>query len=257
MASLLEDYMIPQPVPGINGMPDPKELERARYLAIMRMGLGMAQREPAGRAMSAGLNSYMDAEQNARRNALAQADLTLKQHTAMQQQRDDMSKAKLLGAMTRDQLASMGLPEAVIDTIKYAKDPGARLEAYKTFFEPKVMSEGQNLIDPNTGNSRVVMPNKQGVAVPVMGGIPQIGMPVPGLQEANALATGLEQTAKNSADAKFAIEQVPTGVPGQTKPMTRQQLLDQITGNAGATGATNTALQQFKNAWQKKRLALQ
>ena len=160
MASLLEDYMIPQPVPGVSGMPDQQELERARYLAVMRMGMGMMQREPAGRAMSAGIGTYMDAEQNARRNALAQADLVLKQHTAMQQQREDMSKAKLLGAMTRDQLRGMGLPEAVIDTIKYAKDPGARLEAYKSFYEPKVMSEGQNLIDPNTGNSRVVMPNK-------------------------------------------------------------------------------------------------
>ena len=38
MASLLDEYQMPQALPDINGIPDPKELEQARYLALMRMG---------------------------------------------------------------------------------------------------------------------------------------------------------------------------------------------------------------------------
>ena len=61
--SLLDQY----PFPG--QLSDSAELEKAKYLALMRMGLGLAGREPIGRAAGAGIATYSTMEEGARRNA--------------------------------------------------------------------------------------------------------------------------------------------------------------------------------------------
>lgn len=66
---ILDDYAPPADIPGYDL--DPRELERLRSLGLMRFGLGLAGREPIGSALTAGINTTMEGQVNARREMLA------------------------------------------------------------------------------------------------------------------------------------------------------------------------------------------
>ena len=84
MTSLMDEY----PMPGMEI--DPRELEKAKYLALMRMGLGMAGKEPLGRAVQGGINTYFAGDEAARRNA----DQKMQEMRAKMQYAMGMKKAE-------------------------------------------------------------------------------------------------------------------------------------------------------------------
>lgn len=69
LSQLLGEYDFPTNIPGFEV--DPKELERAKHLGMIRMGLGMAGREPIGSAVGAGINTIYAGQASARQQMLA------------------------------------------------------------------------------------------------------------------------------------------------------------------------------------------
>jgi hypothetical protein len=101
-ASWLDEYL-PADVP--SGEIDPREIERARALAMIRAGLGIASREPMGAAFGGGLKTYLGAQQQARQGMLAQLqayktrqEIGAKAKTAKQEQELQSDYDRIFGS---------------------------------------------------------------------------------------------------------------------------------------------------------------
>lgn len=142
MAGLLDEYM-PTPLE-----PSEEELRRARMLAIARVGLGMSGREPMGSAAMGGINTYMDAINQARNDA--------RQRALMQQQQMQMAiqlrkQAALEGAAKNFDPAQAIAAGISPQEIAYAKaNPEYLAEIFKKM-APMKMSQGDNVYVPGIG----------------------------------------------------------------------------------------------------------
>ena len=123
--SLLDQY----PFPG--QLSDPAELEKAKYLALMRMGMGLMGKEPIGTATGHGLATYATMEENARRNA-DQKMQEMRARMAYAQSEDKRAKAKaFLSSITPDQRRKFGIDDSVWAAIRAEDDPGKAYLARK------------------------------------------------------------------------------------------------------------------------------
>ena len=230
MTSLLDNYMIPADMPDVSTEPDPKQLERARYLAMMRMGLGIAGREPIGQAMNSALAAWATDQNQARADHRANMSLLLQQHQVKQQQIEDMNKAQFLRQTSVEDLLAMGMPPAAIQAIKYSKNPVETFVQHKAFYEPYTMSAGQSR--EVMGRQISVQPDAQGVVYPKMNGIPMAAVQVPGARE---IAMQTKQDEARAA-AQYRMGQYQVG-NGQVQQMPEADLADLTRRASGAPGA--------------------
>jgi len=246
--SLLDQY----PFPG--QLSDPAELEKAKYLALMRMGMGLMGKEPIGTATGHGLATYATMEENARRNA----DQKMQEMAGRMKYAIEMNK-EALAAKKQKQLEDYGKNFDVSQyyaaggspqELEYArKNP----EYWPKIFEklkPETMSPGQMRYVPGIGFT-VGLPDKDGMTNVVDPSTFRIigRAKLPGQIEAVTAETLSTERVKNQAAAEADVMQVPTGIPGQTKPKLRSQMIGELTGKQGAT---DTALRQFKDAWAEE-----
>lgn len=164
MASLLDEYQIPSDLPPMNLQPDPEELRRAQALALMRMGFGVAGGERLGTAMSAGINSWSDAQNQARANARAQMQLALQQHQAQQQYLQDMRRVAFIKGLDENTLTAAGVPKPLIEAVKAAKEPEQALLTLRSFMEPRSVSPGTAVYSP-LGGVQFQAPGSKGEVV--------------------------------------------------------------------------------------------
>lgn len=105
--SLLDQY----PFPG--QLSDPAELEKAKYLALMRVGMGLLGKERIGTATGHGLATYATMEENARRNAdqkMQEMQAKMKYAIGMKKDAEEQALRKDLGGIFsgQPQLDRMG-----------------------------------------------------------------------------------------------------------------------------------------------------
>jgi len=208
--SLLDQY----PFPG--QLSDPAELEKAKYLALMRMGMGLMGKEPIGTATGHGLATYATMEENARRNA----DQKMQEMAGRMKYAIEMNK-EALAAKKQKQLEDYGKNFDVSQyyaaggspqELEYArKNP----EYWPKIFEklkPETMSPGQMIRVPGIGFIDGV-PDKDGM-------VNIIDPDTFKIIERKQLA-GQTLAMANQAGAIKAAEQAntfQTNVPGPTGP---------------------------------------
>jgi hypothetical protein len=141
------------PMPGMEI--DPRELEKAKYMALMRMGLGMAGREPLGRAVQGGINTYFAGDESARRNA----DQKMQEMRAKMQYAIEMNKESLAAKKQAEMAeyfknfdpsqfyAAGGSPQE----LEYAKKNPAHMEKIFERLKTQKLGPGDMIYVPGVG----------------------------------------------------------------------------------------------------------
>lgn len=220
---LLDQYQIPADLPDMNVGVDPAAMERLKYMALARMGMGMAGREPLGSAMSAGINTMTTGQEQARAEARANMELALKQHQAKQQQLIDLRRAALIKSVPDEQLRAYGVPDPLILGFKTAEKPEqylAALEQLKSY----TISQGQVRFNA-AGGPQTQLPDTAGNVTQFdQNGQPSGRMLLPGAAESTATQKYAEARGDTLGKASGTLTQVPLQpgepgyVPGATKP---------------------------------------
>lgn len=142
MAGLLEDY----PMPSVDI--SPQDQERLRALALMRLGFGMAGGQNIGQAMQGGINTLFAGQEEARRSALARAQLAMEQQKYAAAARKQAALQEAADRLDPNQLLAAGISQ---DEIRYGKaNPEYLPELFKRL-EPKKMGPGDLYYVPGVG----------------------------------------------------------------------------------------------------------
>ena len=209
MAGLMDEYLMP------GQLSDPAELEKAKYLALMRMGFGMAGREPIGTAIGHGLTTYATMEENARRNAdQKMQEMQAKMKYAIEMNKEAQAAKKQQGVMgivkgLSGNKAARNTYGITDEMLAYAEATGDVAPIMKTM-EAHTTKEGDVRM---IGNQPFVVRAKDGV-VPVMsGGVEVGGVMQPGYLDNLAAREGVTTAARTSNTPQ------QLGVDSSNRPM--------------------------------------
>lgn len=211
MPSMLDEYQPPSDLPGVNI--DPATRERLKYLALARMGMGMAGREPIGHAMTAGIDAMTSGQEAARRDLLAQWQVYKERQQVEAVARKQQQEKAFLTKMTPEQRAAIGIRPDVWDAIMATDKPAEQYLGREESKRQNLSPEGLRTYWDERGN-------------------PIAQLPAVGSIESRVALQGGIAGAQEQAKAPYNMQQISIGSGASAVPITvRSDVASMILGS--------------------------